>query len=125
MTPRDKAKLLVSLSGLVATLSVLVASTMGFAYWWPSFWVVGVASIAGALWIDTGSLAKAFAIVMLLGIACIGWALPMSNSAAPWNGFSIAPFFWGAGVTLWRIAPIGIAIAIAKPRDSRRRGSRG
>ena len=99
---------------------MLIAGVMGFAYWWPSFWIIGVAAIVGTIWIEVGSLAKAFAIVMLLGIATMGWGIPLSTTARPSNGFSIAPFFWAAGVTLWRLVPIAVALAIAAPRRRRR-----
>ena len=121
MTPRDKAMTVVSLSGLMAMVFVMLAAQLGFAYWWPTFWIVGIATIVGTLWIEERSLAKAFAIVTLLGVGLLGWAVPLTepNVGAP-QGFSIAPFFWAAGVTVWRIVPFGIVLVIATPRRRRR-----
>jgi hypothetical protein len=50
--------------------------------------------------------------VMLLAIGCIGWAVPL-NGFKPPTGFSLVPFFWGAGVMLWRLAPFAIVLMLA------------
>jgi hypothetical protein len=121
MTPRDKIMLAVSLLGPVAIVLVIVAGQLGFAYWWSTLWVVGVASIVGVIWIDERRLAKAFVIVVLLAVGCLGWAVPLSDTnSGPAQGFSIAPLLRAAGVTLWRLLPFGIVIAMASPRRRRR-----
>ena len=120
MTPRDKAILVVSLSGLLAIILVAIAGRLGFAYWWPTFWVVAVATTVGIIWIDERSLAKAFAVVTLVAVGVLGWAVPISSTnSETMQGFSMTPFFWAAGVTLWRVAPFGLAILIARLRPPR------
>lgn len=54
---------------------------------------------------------KLIAAAALVVIGCIGWFVPMASHDAPATiGFSIAPFFRGAGVTAGRILPFGIAM---------------
>ena len=121
MSPRDKVMTAVSLFGVLAIFSVLLAGVLGFRYWWPTLWVVGIASLVAPLWIEQQSFAKAFAIVVLILVGALGWAVPLwPEGDSPQQGFSIASFFWAAGVTLWRIAPFGMALAIAAARQRKR-----
>jgi hypothetical protein len=68
---------------------------------------------------------KAIAITTLIVIGSIGWLVPLGHGAPSHaTGFSVAPFFWGAGVTLWRLAPFAIALAILRVSPKRRSETR-
>ena len=71
MTSRDQAVTIVSLSGLVAIFLVIAAGQLGFAYWWPTVLIVGVATVVGAFSLAEASFAKGFAIAVLLLVTCI------------------------------------------------------
>ena len=65
---------------------------------------------------------KVIAAAVLVIIGCIGWLVPLTSHDAPATiGFSIAPFFRGAGITVWRILPFGIALQILGVLPRRRR----
>lgn len=142
----ETAATLVSFGTFLAVMGIAFLGQLGFAYWWPTIWIVGPVGIALSFWLgvrsDRGkkrtaavrtlteqghevgrnSHRKVAAAIALVAFGCIGWFVPLASHDAPTTiGFSIAPFFRSAGVTLWRVAPFGFALGVLGISARRRR----